>query len=150
MRLSAMMLTGEAPCFSILQPHAALKEALAVMVKENKSAVVVMRGVRPSGIVTRTDVLRALDRPAGKAGEALTLEQIMTRELVVGGPDNTCEEVLGRMTRFRIQHLPVIEEGRFLTVVHERNLLRSRLKMLHEDINHLREYIEGLHNAEQD
>jgi signal-transduction protein with cAMP-binding, CBS, and nucleotidyltransferase domain len=68
----------------------------------------------------------------------------------VAGPRQTFQQALERMSRSDIEHLPVLHEDRLLTVLHESEILRHGIDLLNADIIHLEEYIEGLHNAEQD
>jgi predicted transcriptional regulator len=80
----------------------------------------------------------------------MPLSRIMTRELVVVGPDASFQQALESMAASDVEHLPVVQDGRLLTVVHESDLLERHIDVLHEEIRHLQEYIEGLHNAEKD
>jgi CBS domain-containing protein len=150
MQLSAMMQTLEAPCFTTMTPDATMAEAVAIMVQKNQSVVAVMEKGQLQGLVTRTDLLKALNPARHRQPEHLPLSGIMTKTLVVAGPQQTFQQALERMSRSRIEHLPVLHEDRLLTVLHASDILRHRLALLKADIIHLHEYIEGLHDAEQD
>lgn len=150
MQLSAMMQTLEAPCFTAMPPDATMGDAVAIMVRKNQSAVAVMDKGQLKGLVTRTDVLKALDPAPCSKRHHQPLSGIMTKTLVVAGPQQTFQQALERMSRSKIEHLPVLHEDRLLTVLHENDILRHRIKLLKADVIHLKEYIEGLHNAEQD
>ncbi|MGD9367042.1 MAG: CBS domain-containing protein [Desulfobacteraceae bacterium] len=150
MQLSAMMQTLEAPCFSAMPPDATMAEAVAILVRKNQSAVAVMDKGQLKGLVTRTDVLKALVPTPGSKRNQQPLSGIMTKTLVVAGPQQSFQQALERMSRSKIEHLPVLHEDRLLTVLHESDILRHRIKLLKADVIHLHEYIEGLHNAEHD
>lgn len=145
-----MMQTLEAPCFTAMPPDATMAEAVSAMIRKNQSAVAVMEEGQLKGLVTRTDVLKALDPAPHSQSEHLPLSGIMTKTLVVAGPQQTFRQALERMSRSKIEHLPVLHEDRLLTVLHESDILRHRIKLLKADVIHLHEYIEGLHNAEHD
>lgn len=149
MHLSALLAAGQV-CFSALAPHATMGQAAAAMVGQKKTAVAVMDGGCLQGIVTRTDVLRSWQFQAEQEPEQMLLSRIMTRELVVVGPDASFQQALDSMAASDIEHLPVVQDGRLLTVVHESDLMECHIDVLHEEIRHLQEYIEGLHNAEKD
>lgn len=139
-----------APCYSALPPHATTAEAVSAMLRMNQSAVAVMDGGELIGIVTRTDLLRALDPARKRVSGHLPLSGLMTKTLVVADPQHSFQQALERMTRSNIEHLPVVDERGLVTVVHARELLQHQIDALNTDITYLQEYIEGLHHAEQD
>ena len=137
-------------CFTSLAADTTLDQALRVLVRHGKTAVVVLDGGKIIGILTRTDVVKALeDGGLAPPGEQ-TVAQMMTRELVSSEPQTSFDHALDCMAQSHIEHLPVIEEGRLLTVIHESDLLRGRINALEAEIKQLHEYIDNLHNATQD
>jgi CBS domain-containing protein len=138
------------PCFTSLSADTTLDQALIALALHGKTAVVVLDGAIIKGILTRTDMVKALQRGDYAPSGEKTIAQMMTRELVISDPQSTFDHALERMAQSNIEHLPVIDEGRLLTVIHERDLLRSRIKALEADNEQLREYIDNLHNANQD
>lgn len=138
------------PCFTALPAGAALADAVAAMTRYGKTAVVVVEGYSLKGILTRSDLIGCLGQdPVGFAGKQV-VSQVMTRELVLGDPQTSLEHALERMLQLNIEHLPIIDDGRFLTVLHEKQLLHRKNAMLQATIDHLHEYIDNLHNAAQD
>jgi CBS domain-containing protein len=138
------------PCFTSLPVDAALDQALTALARFGKTAVIVMQKGKIKGILTRTDVVAALGTGRrGDLGEK-TIAQLMTRDLIICDALSSFDHALDRMAQSNIEHLPVVENERLLTVVHERDLMRFRFKALQDDIEQLREYIEHLHNATQD
>jgi predicted transcriptional regulator len=148
--LAAMMQTLADPCFSAMSPDTTMDRAVSAMVRKKLTAVAVMDAGRLKGLVTRTDVMKALGTTTYSERQHLPLSGIMTTSLVVAGPRQTFQQALERMSRSDIEHLPVLHEDRLLTVLHESEILRHGIDLLNADIIHLEEYIEGLHNAEQD
>lgn len=146
--LSAMMVPEKGPCYTSMPPHATMAEAVSAMVRKNNSAVAVIQSGRLKGIVTRTDVLKAL-HPT-RLPDHQPLSGIMTKSLVVAGPEQSFRQALERMTRSNVEHLPVVHDQRLLTVVHQSDLLNHQINAMDADITYLQEYIEGLHDAEQD
>jgi signal-transduction protein with cAMP-binding, CBS, and nucleotidyltransferase domain len=137
-------------CFTSLSENTALDQALTALARFGKTAVVILESGKITGILTRTDVLGLLERGGWASSEKMTISQLMTRNLILSDPRTPFDQALESMAKFNIEHLPVIEEGRLLTVVHERDLLRLQLKTLRADIDHMQGYIENLHNATQD
>ena len=138
------------PCFTALPPEAPLAEAVTAMARYGKTAVAVVEGDRLKGLLTRSDLIGRLNSGPGQPAEKKAISQLMTRELALSDPETTLEHALECMAQLNIEHLPVIADGRLLTVLHEKQLLRRRIAVLQAAIDHLQEYIDNLHNAAQD
>lgn len=148
--ISAITRIGKDPCYSALPPHATMTEAVSGMLRMNQSAVTVMVGNQLIGLVTRTDILKALDPTRQRVSGHLPLSGVMTTDLVVAAPEDTFQHALERMAQSNIEHLPVVDKHGLVTVLQQRELLLHQMNALNADINHLQEYIEGLHHAGQD
>ena len=80
------------------EPAVARHEALLIVDEQGKLA----------GIITRGDVLRALDKdPAG----AMTVQEAGKTHLVVTYPDELVAEAVAKLLRFDIGRLPVVDRG---------------------------------------
>lgn len=149
MRLQRM-LNQQNPCFTTLPAEADLVEAVTAMVRYGKTAVAIVEGGHLKGLLTRSDLIGYLGSRPGRADEKKAVCQVMTRDLVLSDPETSLEQALERMARSKIEHLPVIAQGRFLTVLHEKQLLHGRIGALQMAVEQLQEYIDNLHNAAQD
>jgi len=149
MKLQRLLDTHDS-CFTSLSADTALGEAIIAMTRYGKTAVAVMEGDRLSGILTRSDLLACLGSSPEQPVEKKHLSQVMTGEPVCGDPKDSLEQALDRMARSRVEHLPVVDAGRLVTVLHQRQLLQARIELLQESVNHLQEYVERLHDAAQD
>lgn len=89
------------------------------------------------GIITRGDVLRALDRePSGVA----TVFECGTAKLVVTYPDETLSEASDKMLRYDVGRLPVVDRAnpkRIVGYLGRPNIMAARLRRLEEE--HVRE-----------
>lgn len=84
-------------------------EAAGAMVEAGiKSLVVIDDDCRPVGILTSTDVLRAVAE--GTTDEA-TVADYTTTDIVTTSPDATLGEVAALLLEEGINHLPVTDEG---------------------------------------
>jgi CBS domain-containing protein len=137
-------------CFTRLPVDAALGEAIIAMTRYGKTAVAVMEGDRLSGILTRSDLLACLGNGLEKPMEKKHLSQVMSGKLVCGDPRESLEKALDRMAQSHVEHLPVVDAGRLVTVLNQRQLLQARIELLQEAVIHLQEYVERLHDAAQD
>jgi len=119
-------------------------EELAERIARNDSAVtrhqgliVLDEGKKMSGIITRGDVLRALDKtPSGN----ITVSEAASRKVVVTYPDESIHEALAKMLRNNIGRLPVVERNdarRVVGYLGRPGVMAARLRRLHEE--HVRE-----------
>jgi CBS domain-containing protein len=98
------------------RPETTIREALRLLAEHNIGAVVVQGDdERPVGIMSERDVVRALARD--ETVLARPVSGIMTRDVVVGSPQDDLLTVGHTMTERRIRHLPVMEGGKLVGIV---------------------------------
>ncbi len=105
-----------------------VRDALLTMHEKNIGAVVVVSGDEPVGIITERDILRGMvlyenlpDQPVSR---------IMSRKLVTCPPDTPILRAFIMMHENRIRRLPVVDEGKLVGIVTERDLLYWILKLV--------------------
>ena len=98
-------------------PDATLHEVADALVAAGVGALVVSNGASDgaAGIVSERDIVREAARDERLFGR--TVGEIMTRDLVVGVPEDDLRAVRDTMTERRIRHLPVVAEGRLVGIV---------------------------------
>ncbi|HEY0847963.1 MAG TPA: DUF294 nucleotidyltransferase-like domain-containing protein [Noviherbaspirillum sp.] len=102
-------------------PSATIEEALRAMLQHQVGAVIVCRAEGAvEGIFTRKDVLSRVTLP--QVPLSAQVNTVMTRNVQVLSVDSTAEEAALLMSRFGIRHIPVIDNGRLVGVVSERDL----------------------------
>jgi CBS domain-containing protein len=112
----ASLLAKKGPKVVTIGPQATIRQGLAVLAQHNIGALVVLDGAeRLVGIVSERDVVRALARSETILAEPLAT--IMTRDVVIGTPQDDLITVGNTMTERRIRHLPVLETGRLVGIV---------------------------------
>jgi CBS domain-containing protein len=65
----------------------------------------------------------------------------MTREVVTCGESETINRVMGRMTRGRFRHLPVVENGRLAGIVSIGDVVKARIEEVEHEAEDMRTYI---------
>ncbi len=112
----ASVLASKGPSVVTVGPEQTVREALALLAAHNIGALVVTDdGRRALGILSERDIVRHLARDAGVLDRAVG--GIMTREVVVGSPQDDLGSVAQTMTERRIRHLPVMDRGRLVGIV---------------------------------
>ncbi len=116
MRVAEIMQTDLLSC----APEAALTDAAATMCERRVGACLVVDGGRLAGIFTERDLLRLVGEGADVA--ALTLAEVMTRDVRMAPPDADVLWAGEEMKRLGVRHLPVGEEDRVIGIVSLRDL----------------------------
>ena len=106
-------------------PAQSLRDAAQLMAKHRVGSAVVQDAEQLIGILTERDVLNAV--ASGTAPDAVSVQEIMTADVVTVGPDWDLVEAAGEMARRRIRHLVVYEGGQLLGVLSVRDVLPAVL-----------------------
>jgi signal-transduction protein with cAMP-binding, CBS, and nucleotidyltransferase domain len=108
-----------------IEPGRSVREAAQLMQDNVIGSVVVQESGRAVGIMTERDVLRAVAE--GRNVEQTTVADLMTKNLVSGGPNWDVVVAASVMTAHRIRHLVVQEQDRVLGVLSLRDVLSTFL-----------------------
>ena len=115
MRISDIM----TPAALTDRPDDSLVSAARKMREQQTGSLLVTDGDQLLGIITERDVLRAvavdvpLDTP---------ISEVMSKDLVTAEPATSLREAARIMTEKWIRHLPVLEAGRLVGIVSQRDL----------------------------
>lgn len=123
-----------------LQRTASVAEAAQMMETHNIGIVAVLDGERLVGVFSERDVVRRVlnhgcDPMRTAVGDA------MTTTLVVASPDDDYQAAMRTMDHANIRHLPVVEDGRMVSMLSIRDLMRVDMARLTEEIRYLHDYI---------
>jgi CBS domain-containing protein len=126
-----------------IQPDRTVQEAINRLVERRIGSLLVVDDEwRIVGIVTERDILRASYTNSPRP-ERVRVEEIMTRNPVVGTPDDPINDLLTVMTENRIRHLPIMRGGRLEGLVSIGDLVAAQLDQIQDENLHLKAYIEG-------
>ncbi len=133
---------GDSGIYSVL-PDATVYEALKLMADKNIGAVLVIgyKGEN-EGIFTERDYARKIIL-LGRTSLETTVQEIMTRNMVTIGADDSLEDAMELMTKHRIRHLPVMRDKKLIGLVSIRDVVEAVIN--HKDlvIEDLQNYILG-------
>lgn len=116
----------------------------AVLMNDFKiGALVVIECARVVGIITERDILSRVVAARRDPVEVL-VDEVMTRDIVVCGPDSEVEEASLLMKERRVRHLPVIDaEGGMVGLISIGDVNAFHTESQEKTIYHLHEYIYG-------
>lgn len=125
--------------FTVQRP-VTVSEAVRIMATHNVGIVAVLDGDRLVGVFSERDVVRrVVDRGLDPA--ATPVGSVMTSELVVADADDDYQSAIRKMDQANVRHLPVVSQGRLLSMISIRDLMRVDLDDRGEEIRYLREYL---------
>ncbi|HEV8457675.1 MAG TPA: CBS domain-containing protein [Methylomirabilota bacterium] len=124
----------------MVQRDAMVTEAVRVMGTHNVGIVSVLDGDRLAGVFSERDVVRrVVDR--GLDPSRTPVSEVMTTELVVADPDEDYQSAMHKMDQANIRHLLVVKDGRMLSMISVRDLIRVDMHDKGEELRYLREYL---------
>jgi CBS domain-containing protein len=97
-----------------------LTEAAHKMWEEQTGSLLVMDGDELLGIITERDVLRAV--ATGRPLDGTRVSDAMTKDVVTVPPAMTLREAAAVMADKWIRHLPVVEQGKVVGILSQRDL----------------------------
>jgi CBS domain-containing protein len=126
-----------------IRADASIETAIHRLALERIGALVVSEdGEIVEGIVSERDILHALAREGGAIlGPGRQVAEIMTRAVRTCGPEDSVKHLMDTMTRYRVRHLPVVEDGRLIGLVSIGDVVKNRLEEMELETNVLRDVV---------
>jgi CBS domain-containing protein len=97
-----------------------LVEAARKMWKQQTGSLLVLDGEDLVGIITERDILKAV--ATGASLEQARISEVMTKDVITVGPGTKLREAAKIMAEKWIRHLPVVDAGRLVGVISQRDL----------------------------
>ena len=118
-----------------------LADAVAMLNRHNIGAVVITdTGGAIIGILSERDIVRRLGSdPANTLN--LRIADCMVRGVVTGSLVTPIDEVMERMTNFRIRHMPIVDGDTLVGIVSIGDVVKFKIEEVEREANALREYI---------
>ena len=122
-------------------PAASIAGAIDALAKHRIGALVVVdQGHRIAGIISERDIVKAIAEK-GEQVLSVPLSTVMTRSVVTCSESETVNDVMGRMTRGRFRHLPVVENDRLTGIISIGDVVRARIEQVEREAEDMRAYI---------
>jgi len=126
-----------------ITPGTLVSEAAKILAERRIGGLVVSRdGESADGILSERDIVRSL---AVRGATCLTekIDEMMTRNPVCCGPQDSSDAVLAQMTDGRFRHMPVVNDGKLVGIVTIGDVVKARLEELSMEKNALEGMIMG-------
>lgn len=125
-----------------IESSAVTLEAAKRMQQGHIGALVVMEDEKIVGIFSERDLMNRVVA-AGKDPAATPVRDVMTAKVAFCTRDTTVEFCRSAMSKNRMRHLPVVEEGKLVGIISSGDILSRELVDQEETIRYLHEYMHG-------
>lgn len=136
----ATILSGKGHEVVSLSSGASVKEAVDLLVGKRIGCVPVVDSGEVVGILSERDVVRSLGEKGASILDA-PVASVMTSPIVTIEPEVPVMTALSLMTRRRIRHLPVMENGSMVGFVSIGDLVKYRIDKIEAEAAAMRDYI---------
>lgn len=118
-------------------------EASQLLVEHNIGALVVVdKNDTPIGILSERDIVRQIAKNHDKAIQH-KVSDVMTKDVIIGFPEDDLSYVSTTMTEKRIRHLPIMEDKKLIGMVSIGDIVKAQLEDFANEAHMLRQYITG-------
>ena len=119
-----------------------VRDAISLLAQRRIGAVPVTDANGVAGIFSERDVVYCLHRD-GAAILDWPVERVMTSPAITAEPSMPALVALSQMTKRRIRHLPVVEDGELTGIVSIGDLVAYRISRIEEEAEAMRNYIQS-------
>jgi CBS domain-containing protein len=125
-----------------IAPQATVYEALQLMSEKEIGSILVLEEGEVVGIFTERDYARKLILK-GKFSKDTAVRELMTQDVLYVEPQNTIEDCMVLMTKNRVRHLPVMDNGKLAGIVSLGDMVKHIISEQESTIALLEKYITG-------
>jgi len=129
----AHLLAGKGRGVVTIQPEDSIRQALGLLAQHNIGALIVVDSrQQPVGILSERDIVREAARNEGVFAQAVSA--LMTKDVVIGGPQDDLHSVAHTMIERRIRHLPVMDRGTLVGIVSIGDVVKAQRDQYHGEV----------------
>lgn len=125
-------------------PQLTIQDAISKLVEHNIGSLVVAdEDGSIAGIITERDILRQCSNRAEEKART-PIGEVMTKDVIIGVPDDALDYVMGIMTTNRIRHLPILDDGDLVGMISIGDVVHAHLQEREFENRMLKDYIHGV------
>ncbi len=125
-----------------ISPEASVFDALRKMAETNVGALVVLEDGEVAGVISERDYARKIIL-VGKSSLETATREIMSQPVVCVSSKQRVYSCMALMTRERVRHLPVLENGQLAGIISIGDVVKSIIEEQEFTIEELKHYISG-------
>lgn len=142
MTIAALLQAREENSIISVSPSMRVNDVLALLADKRIGAVPVIEDERVVGIMSERDMIYGIRRE-GPAFLDRPVHEAMTKAVITVASSTSPLEALAMMTRRRIRHLPVVDDGVLIGFVSIGDLVKARMERIESEAAAMREYIQS-------
>jgi CBS domain-containing protein len=123
-------------------PDITVFEAIRTMAEKNVGALVVMEDGRLVGIISERDYTRKVALK-GKSSKNAVVRELLSTPVHSVTPEHTVEDCMRIMVKYRVRHLPVLENEKLSGVLSIGDLVNWTITAQSQEIDQLKTFITG-------
>jgi CBS domain-containing protein len=131
---------------TLVETSTTVLDAVRIMAQRDIGIVAVMERNRLVGVFSERDVVRRVVE-RGLDPAQVTVDRVMTQDLVVGDVHESCQTAMRKMDQANIRHLPVVDNGELVSMLSIRDLMRAEIVDSEVELEHLKAYLYQVPNA---
>jgi len=137
------ILKNKGPKVWSVQSDDTIRDAITTLVKNKIGALLVFdKKDKMVGIISERDIMReCYNSPEQYA--STPVEKVMTKNVIIGKPEDKSDYIMGIMTQNRVRHIPIIADGKLHGMVSIGDVVKAQLQDSQYQIQYLKDYIGG-------
>ena len=126
-----------------IQGQRTIHEVLGVLVDKKIGALIVLDQKNEiAGIVSERDIIRECFQNSKNIHD-IPVGDVMTRQVIVGNPEDELDYIMGIMTKNRIRHVPIVVEGKLQGIISIGDVVKALLHYKEYENRYLKDYMFG-------
>jgi CBS domain-containing protein len=138
----SLILSQKNPQIWSINPSATVFQAIELMADKNVGALPVIAAGKLVGVVSERDYTRKVILK-GKSSKKISVQEIMTRDLVLARTGDNVVDCMRLMTEKRVRHLPVMEGETMVGILSVGDLVKWIISAQTATIDQLTKYVFG-------
>ena len=126
------------------KPSMTFDEAMGTLIEKGISCLpVVDDNGDLKGIISDRDIFRKIHETKGDYS-SLTVGDVMKESLIVGVPEDDASYITGLMSKNWIRHIPIVEDGKLVGLVSQRDIIVSQAEKKEIENRYLKAYLDDV------
>lgn len=131
------------------RPTATVDEVMEVLIEKNIGCLPVLdNSGKLIGIVSDKDIFRRIHETKGNY-HSLTVQDVMSSEVIVGLPTDDLSYVAGLMDKNWIRHVPIVSDGELVGLVSQRDINHALNANTQIENRYLNLYMDSFHRRDR-
>jgi CBS domain-containing protein len=135
------LLAGRDQAIITCHPDQTVSDAAQLLAEKRIGALPVIDGGEVVGIFSERDLLYCIAK-VGAEALGKPIREVMTSPAITISPKEKALDTLALMTRRRIRHLPVVDNGKLVAFVSIGDIVKYRIEKVEAEASQLRDYIQ--------